>query len=99
MVKYDYKDFQDYILVTVTVDGDHWDILSQWQDDVPYFWDQHKGLVLTGDAPNWLFAALSHYYNMMAWVAVDSPSGPIVVYSRNQDPKMLPGYPLDPVKA
>ena len=48
-----------------------------------------KGVILTGRAPIWLYAFLTHFYHPTKWIAIYDPRlGPVVVASHSPEQRV-----------
>jgi len=52
--------------------------------------DPQKGVIISGRAPIWLHAMLTHYYHPSVWIAVYDPrlKGGVVVATHSKDKKV-----------
>lgn len=67
----------------------------------PHFMDQkfaHKGVILSGQGPIWLYAYLVHFYHPVRWIGIHVPRlGGAIVTSRHT-PEYQPGDLVPEIK-
>lgn len=60
----------------------------------PHFMEHkfaHKGVILSGQGPIWLYAYLVHYYHPVKWIGIHVPRLGGAVVTSSHDPKVKVG--------
>lgn len=85
------KTTSDYTLITFEIDVFFAEDLKEIAPPDPIKNNfAHKGVIISGRGPIWLYGYLIHYYHPAKWVATHDPrlKGAVVVQSHTKDVKV-----------